>query len=95
MKRLSKYEIKVQDVLNVNTLKRGALSLTVATAFSLASCSDSKSCSDSDVTQYADGNGSTAYDTGTYADSYDFGGDTDTTVHGDDAGNGDECADFD
>lgn len=61
----------------------------------LTGCSDDKSCSDSDVSRYADGNGSARYDLGPYQDSYDYGGDTDTSSSGDSIGNGDRCSDYD
>ena len=54
----------------------------IALSLSLGSCTDSKLC-DRDSSTYADGNGSTAYDTGYYQDSYDYGGDTDRSRSGD------------
>lgn len=68
----------------------GGIVMTGATA-----CSDEKSCSDYDVSRIADGNGSTAYDTGPNADPFDYGGDTDRSSSGDSVGNGDRCADSD
>jgi len=93
-KKLQKEDIVVKDITSSKNIKLGMISLAIGSLLSLSSCelSDSKSCSDYD--QSADGNGSSAYDTGYYADSYDYGGDTDTG-YGDSAGNGDRCADFD
>lgn len=55
----------------------------------LSSCSDDKPCTDSDV-----GADPYVYDTGTFADAYDFGGDSDTGS-ADPVGAGDACRDYD
>jgi hypothetical protein len=98
-KTLSEFDINTDSVsskshTSFSTLKRMnsvvfAIALGGAT---LTSCADEKSCSDGDVTYYADGNGSSVYDA---FDSYDYGGDTDTTSSGDQTGSGDACRDYD
>ena len=82
-----------------NKLSTVALALTMGVSgVAFTSCSDGagngQNCSDFDGS-VADGNGSSAYDTGTFADPYDFGGDTDVTSSGDPSGNGDNCTDSD
>jgi len=63
-----------------------SLALIATGTVMLPSCSDEKSCSDSDRGTQA------PYDTGYYADPYDYG---QTTSTGDAVGNGDYCSDYD
>ena len=55
----------------------------------LTGCSDEKTCSDYDVSSYAD---PYVYDS---TDPYDYGGDSDVNSSGDATGNGDMCRDYD
>ncbi|MCH2197245.1 MAG: hypothetical protein MK081_00555 [Flavobacteriales bacterium] len=64
------------------------IALAVGSA-ALSGCSDDKPCTDADR-----GADPYVYDTGQFADPYDFGGDSDTGV-ADPAGNGDLCRDYD
>lgn len=64
---------------------KNAKVLTVALALSMVamtSCSDDKNADRSDP-NYADGNGSSAYDVGAGQDGYDYGGDTDRSTSSD------------
>jgi hypothetical protein len=95
-KTLSEFDINTDSVsskshTSFSTLKRMnsvvfAIALGGAT---LTSCADEKSCSDGDVTSYAD---AYVYDT---FDAFDYGGDSDTTSSGDPNGSGDACRDYD
>lgn len=96
-KTLSEFDINTDSVSSKSNVSFSAMrkmnSVLFAIALggaSLTGCADEKSCSDSDQT-YADGNGSSAYDS---YDSYDYGGDTDGN-YGDTVGHGDVCRDYD
>jgi hypothetical protein len=79
------------SIPKMNQLNSVMFALAIG-GMAMTGCSDEKTCSDSDVSYVADGNGSTAYDT---FDSFDYGGDTDVNSNGDTTGNGDECRDYD
>lgn len=77
---------KAQRIIRSGKNITVSLALMATGAAVMPACSDDKSCSDSDVGSQA------PYDTGYYADPYDYG---QTLSTGDSVGNGDYCSDYD
>jgi hypothetical protein len=90
--KLTNEDIVISSKEKASSIVRNTKSLGLSLAICatsivvLPSCSDEKSCTDSDYGTQA------PYDIGVNQDPTDYGG---TTSLGDSSGNGDECRDYD